>query len=86
MKVRDRDILLPATIVGAYPRPIFMEGRVFPVGVYEPEFIGFRTRELYQHAVSSAVHDMLDVGLDIVTDGGQYYRTRRDTSTPSFSM
>lgn len=73
MKVRDQDILLPATLVGAYPRPIFMEGRVFPVGVHEPEFTGFRARELYQHSVSLAVHDMLDVGLDIVTDGGQYY-------------
>ena len=73
MKVRDQDTLLPATIVGAYPRPIFMEGRVFPVGVHEPEFTGFRARELYQHSVSLAVHDMLDVGLDIVTDGGQYY-------------
>jgi methionine synthase II (cobalamin-independent) len=73
MKVRGEDMLLPATIVGAYPRPIFMEGRVFPVGVHAGEFTDYRARELYHHAVSSAVHDMLDVGLDILTDGGQYY-------------
>lgn len=73
MKVRGEDVLLPATIVGAYPRPIFMQGRVFPVGTHAPEFVGFRERELYRHAVSSTVHDMLDAGLDIVTDGGQYY-------------
>jgi 5-methyltetrahydropteroyltriglutamate--homocysteine methyltransferase len=73
MKVRGEDVLLPATIVGAYPRPIFMEGRVFPVGVNAGEFTDYRARELYHHAVSSAVHDMLDVGLDILTDGGQYY-------------
>jgi 5-methyltetrahydropteroyltriglutamate--homocysteine methyltransferase len=73
MKVRGEDVLLPATIVGAYPRPIFMEGRVFPVGVHAGEFTDYRARELYHHAVSSAVHDMLDVGLDILTDGGQYY-------------
>lgn len=73
MKVRGQDVLLPATLVGAYPRPIYMEGKVFPVGVHEPEYVSYRMRELYQHAVSAAVHDMLDVGLDIVTDGGQYY-------------
>jgi 5-methyltetrahydropteroyltriglutamate--homocysteine methyltransferase len=73
MKVRGQDVLLPATIVGAYPRPIFMEGTVFPVGVRAPEFNNFRARELYRHAVSLAVHDMLEAGLDIVTDGGQYY-------------
>lgn len=73
MKVRGQDVLLPATIVGAYPRPIFMQGRVFPVGAHAPEFENFRERELYRHAVDLAVHDMLDAGLDIVTDGGQYY-------------
>lgn len=73
MKVRGNDILLPATIVGAYPRPIFLEGRVLPIGVHAPEFVDYRARELYHHAVSLAVHDMLDVGLDVVTDGGQYY-------------
>src|ERR1700691_2460232 len=73
MKVRGEDVLLPATIVGAYPRPIFMQGRVLPIGVHAPEFIDYRTRELYRHAVEVAIRDMLDVGLDIVTDGGQYY-------------
>lgn len=73
MKVRGEDVLLPATIVGAYPRPIFMEGRVFPVGANAPEFENFRERELYRHAVELAVRDMLDAGLDVVTDGGQYY-------------
>lgn len=73
MKVRGEDVLLPTTIVGAYPRPIFMEGRVFPVGAHAPEFVGFRERELYRHAIELTVHDMLDAGLDIVTDGGQYY-------------
>ncbi len=73
MKVRGNDVLLPATIVGAYPRPIFMQGRVLPIGVHAPEFVDYRTRELYRHAVELAIRDMLDVGLDIVTDGGQYY-------------
>ena len=32
MKVRGRDVLLPTTLVGAYPRPVFMEGKVFGGG------------------------------------------------------
>ena len=27
MKVRDNDVLLPTTLVGAYPGQVFMEGR-----------------------------------------------------------
>lgn len=73
MKVRGQEILLPATLVGAYPRPIFMEGKVFPVGEHAPEYESYRKRELYMHAVELAVRDMLGAGLDIVTDGGQYY-------------
>jgi methionine synthase II (cobalamin-independent) len=73
MRIRGDDLLLPTTIVGAYPRPIFMEGMVFTVGVDAPEFVSFRARELYRHAVNIAVHDMLDAGLDVVTDGAQYY-------------
>ncbi|MFC4941942.1 hypothetical protein [Pseudonocardia sp. GCM10023141] len=41
--------------------------------MHEPEYVSYRMRELYQHAVSAAVRDMLDVGRDIVTDGAQYY-------------
>jgi 5-methyltetrahydropteroyltriglutamate--homocysteine methyltransferase len=73
MKVRGEELLLPATLVGSYPRPIFMQGRVLPIGVQAGEFVDYRARELYHHAVNLAVHDMLDVGLDVVTDGGQYY-------------
>ena len=69
----------------AYPWPIYMEGKVFPVGVHEPEYVSYRMRELYHHAVSAAVRDMLGVGLDIVTDGGQYYENELATSTPSCS-
>ena len=55
MKVRGNDVLLPTTIVGAYPRPIFMEGKVFGEGVHAPEFPSYRMRELYRHAVALAV-------------------------------
>lgn len=78
MKVRENDVLLPTTIVGGYPRPIFMEGKVFGEGVHAPEFPSYRMRELYRHAVALAVKDMTDAGLDIVTDGAQHYENETD--------
>jgi 5-methyltetrahydropteroyltriglutamate--homocysteine methyltransferase len=71
--VRGNERLLPTTHVGSYPRPIFMEGLVFNAGVHEREFPSFRVRELYRAAVALAVKDQLDVGLDVVTDGGMHY-------------
>jgi hypothetical protein len=39
VKVRDEEVLLPTTIVGSYPRPLFLRGKVFPLtGVNSPEF------------------------------------------------
>lgn len=78
MKVRGQDVLLPTTLVGAYPRPVFMEGKVFGEGVLAPEFPSFRVRELYRHSVALAVKDMTDAGLDIVTDGAQHYENETD--------
>ena len=71
MKIRGEQVLLPATLVGAYPRPVFMAGKVFGEGVHAPEFPSYRMRELYTHAVALAIKDMDDAGLDIVTDGAQ---------------
>jgi methionine synthase II (cobalamin-independent) len=73
MKVRGQDVLLPTTIVNSLPRPIFMQGRVFGEGVHAREFPSFRVRELYFNAVALVIKDMMDAGLDIVADGGQYY-------------
>jgi 5-methyltetrahydropteroyltriglutamate--homocysteine methyltransferase len=78
MKIRGQQVLLPTTLVGAYPRPVFMEGKVFGEGVHAPEFPSFRMRELYRHSVALAVKDMEDAGLDIVTDGGQHYENETD--------
>ncbi|HEY2831504.1 MAG TPA: hypothetical protein VGJ14_03705 [Sporichthyaceae bacterium] len=78
MQLRGRDVLLPTTQVGSYPRPIYMQGRVFDVGAEAPEFPSYRTRELYRAAVSAVVHDQERIGLDIVTDGGQHYENETD--------
>lgn len=73
MKINGSDVLLPTTQVGSYPRPIFMQGKVFGEGVDAREFPSYRMRELYRAAVALVVKDQEDVGLDIVTDGAQHY-------------
>lgn len=67
------EVLLPTTHVGSYPRPVFMQGPVFGDGVGDREFPSYRMRELYRAAVTLAVKDQTDVGIDVVTDGGQHY-------------
>lgn len=47
MKVRGQQVLLPTTLAGAYPRPVFMQGKVFGEGVHASEFPSHRMRELY---------------------------------------
>jgi methionine synthase II (cobalamin-independent) len=79
MKIQGKDVLLPATIVGSYPRAAFLRGKVFPpLGVHSPEFHDYETRELYRNAVALAIKDMTDAGLDIITDGCQYYESTSD--------
>ena len=79
VNVRGQDTLLPTTIVGSYPRPQFLRGKVFPIGgVHSPEFPDFETRALYRNAVALAIKDMTDAGLDIVTDGCQHYEMESD--------
>lgn len=78
MKVRDKDVLLPTTLVGAYPRQVFMQGPAFGAGVDDKEFPTYRMRELYRAAVALTVKDFEDVGLDIVTDGAQHYENETD--------
>ena len=79
VKIRGEEVLLPTTIVGSYPRALFLEGKVFPLtGVDSPEFPSFRDRTLYRNAVALALKDMTDAGLDVVTDGAQHYESDSD--------
>jgi len=73
MKVSNKDVLLPTTLVGSYPRPAFMTGPVFGAGVKDKEFPSYRMREFYRDAVTLAVKDMTDAGLDVVTEGAQHW-------------
>jgi len=79
MKALLQDKLLPTTIVGSYPRAMFLRGKVFPLtGPQSPEFPSFEARTLYRNAVALAIKDMTDAGLDVVTDGCQHYESDTD--------
>ena len=63
-----RDIILPTTITGSYPRPLWfdrsLEGRSFKTALGDSLF-----REQYLVAVASIIAEQDAAGLDIVTDG-----------------
>ena len=63
-----RDMILPTTITGSYPRPIWFDrslaGRSFKSALGDSLF-----REQYFDAVASIIAEQEAAGLDIVTDG-----------------
>ena len=63
-----RDMILPTTITGSYPRPLWfdrsLEGRSFKAALGDSLF-----REQYLDAVASIIAEQEAAGLDIVTDG-----------------
>src|SRR3989454_1636301 len=63
-----RDLILPTTITGSYPRPAWftevLRGRAFKDALGDSPF-----REQYLDAVSVLIHEQERAGLDIVTDG-----------------
>jgi 5-methyltetrahydropteroyltriglutamate--homocysteine methyltransferase len=63
-----RDMILPTTITGSYPRPLWfdrnLDGRSFRAALGDSLF-----REQYLDAVASIIAEQESAGLDIVTDG-----------------
>src|SRR5436305_14228454 len=61
-------MILPTTITGSYPRPLWfdrsLEGRSFKAALGDSLF-----REQYLDAVASIIAEQESAGLDIVTDG-----------------
>jgi methionine synthase II (cobalamin-independent) len=72
MPIKIVDSLLPATMVGSYPRPHWykhqLRGRDIQVAFKEVEH-----EEAYNDAVATAIRDQEEAGLDIVTDGNMWY-------------
>ena len=68
MFVATKDVVLPTTVVGSYPRPHWyresLRGRPFKLALADAHF-----REQYLDAVACTTADQARAGLDIVTDG-----------------
>lgn len=74
MIVGHRDVLLPTTMVGSWPRPLWMRGAVLNESVHEVDYVDMYRRTLYEDAVRLCVKDQDLAGLDVVTDGNQYFQ------------
>ena len=73
MHLAGHDVLLPTTMVGSWPRPLWLRGGVLRMSPYEIDHLDMYQRTLYEDAVRLCVKDQDLAGLDIVTDGNQYF-------------
>lgn len=74
MRVGDRDILMPTMMVGSYPRPTWLQGKVF--GEFdEPDYVDYGTKERFWDAVQICVDDQVRAGIDVIADGQQYFES-----------
>jgi 5-methyltetrahydropteroyltriglutamate--homocysteine methyltransferase len=72
MKIRGHEVLLPTTTVGAYPRPHWLQGRTFGTRT-EPLYRSYAQRVAFEDATKICAKAQEDAGLDILSDGHQYY-------------
>ena len=72
MLTATKDLLLPTTVTGSWPRPAWYEkslyGRAFSEGMADVAF-----REQFTDAVSSVLNDQERAGLDILTNGDYHH-------------
>lgn len=71
MKIRDKDVSIAATMPGGYPRPHWLQGRVFG-SAKTPLYTGMAQRVSYEDAVRLCCEDQQRAGLDLLADGMQY--------------
>jgi 5-methyltetrahydropteroyltriglutamate--homocysteine methyltransferase len=68
MLTATKDLLLPTTVTGSWPRPTWytksLQGRPFSTGMADTRF-----REQFTDAVSAVLADQEQAGLDILTNG-----------------
>lgn len=81
MEIRGENVLLPTTAVSAFPRPHWLQGRVFG-SREEPYYRSHNLRVTYEDAVKICAHEQERAGLDILTDGAQYY----EWEAPGFQL
>jgi len=81
MQIRDEDVLLPLSAVSAFPRPHWLQGRVLGT-LNEPVYRSHNLRVTYEDACKLCAHEQEEAGLDILTDGAQYY----EWEAPGFQL
>jgi 5-methyltetrahydropteroyltriglutamate--homocysteine methyltransferase len=72
MQIRGKEYLLPVANIGSWPRPTWMQGRVFGT-TNEPDYPSFTVREKFEDATRLAIDDQERLGFDVISDGQQYY-------------
>jgi len=72
MRIKGEDKLLPVASVGSWPRPTWMEGKVFGT-VSDPDYPNFKTRERFEDCVRLCIQEQEMLGMDVISDGTQYH-------------
>jgi 5-methyltetrahydropteroyltriglutamate--homocysteine methyltransferase len=81
MRIRGEEVALACSMVGGYPRPHWLQGRVFG-SLHEPLYRSTAIRVAYEDAVRLCAQDQERAGLDILADGQQYF----DWETPGMQL
>jgi methionine synthase II (cobalamin-independent) len=68
MRIRGEEVALACSMVGGYPRPHWLHGRVFG-SLHEPLYRSTAIRVAYEDAVRLCAQDQERAGLDILADG-----------------
>ena len=71
VQIGGREVPIATTMVGGYPRPFWLKGRVF--GWDDgPLYTSMAQRVAYEDALALCVRDQERAGLDLLSDGMQY--------------
>ena len=81
MEIRGEEVLLPVSAVSAYPRPHWLQGRVFG-SLNEPTWRSQGLRVAYEDACKICAREQENAGLHVLTDGVQYY----DWEAPGYQL
>ena len=81
MQIRGKEVLLPLSAVSAFPRPHWLQGRVLGT-LNEPVYRSHNLRVTYEDACKLCAREQEEAGLDILTDGAQYY----EWEAPGFQL
>ena len=76
------EVVLPVSAVSAFPRPHWLQGRVLLGSLSEPVYRSHNLRVAYQDACQICAYEQEKAGLDILTDGVQYY----DWEAPGYQL